>query len=312
MTFGDNQWKLGGVDLPMATQMVAMAMDVGVNFFDTADIYSYGESETMLGRALEGRRHQVVVATKARGEMGSGPNEAGLSRAHLYDALHQSLRRLQTDYIDLYQVHGFDPDTPMEETLATLNRFVEEGKVRYIGLSNFAAWQIVKASMLSAARGWARFVSAQMYYSLANRDIEHEVVPACLDQGLGILPWSPLSGGFLSGKYRASAAPEGARFSDGITFPYFDRDRALDVLGPLEEIAGDHRVSMAAVALAWLRDRPGVTSVIVGARRPEQLQDNLAAATLTLDTAAVSRLDELTRPEALYPGWMIAMQTGRS
>jgi len=197
MTFGNSQWKLGGVDQGIADRMVGMALDAGINFFDTADVYSVGASEEMLGKALKTRRSESVIATKVRGSMGPGPNDVGLSRKHIHDAIDASLRRLGTDYVDLYQVHGWDPTVPLEETMDALNRVVEAGKVRYIGLSNFAAWQITKADGISSANGWAKFISAQMHYSLVNRDLESDVTPACLDLGLGILPWSPLSGGFL-------------------------------------------------------------------------------------------------------------------
>lgn len=310
MTFGDSQWKLGGVEQNTANRMVDICLNAGINFFDTADIYSYGMSETMLGKALHGKREQTVIATKARGRMADGPNDTGLSRKHLYDALHQSLSRLNTDYIDLYQVHGFDVDTPLEETLETLHRFVEEGKVRYIGLSNLAAWHIVKSQYLSRANGWTPFVSAQMHYSLVNRDIEHEVIPACLDQGLGIMAWSPLSGGFLSGKYRSGDAGKGTRFGDrDFWFPFFDRELGLKTLGPLEEIAREHNVSMSAIALAWLRDRPAVSTVIIGSRHINQLEDNIKGLSLTLTAEEITRLDELTKPASPYPQWMIERQT---
>ncbi len=312
MTFGDSQWKLGGVDQKTATTMVAMALDHGINFFDTADVYSHGAAETMLGKALSSRRAEAVVATKALGAMGPGPNDRGLSRKHLEDALVQSLGRLHTDYIDLYQVHGVDASTPLEETLETLSRFVTQGKVRYIGLSNYPAWQIVKAGLLSATHGYAPFISAQMHYSLVNRDIEYEVVPACLDQGLGIMVWSPLSGGYLSGKYKSAKAPPGTRFGDrDLWFPPFDRALGQRVLAPLEKAAQDHRTTMPAVALAWLKDRPGVTSVLIGARSLDQLKANLEALDLELDPASRAELDQVSAPPPMYPGWMIATQGGR-
>ncbi len=312
MTFGESQWKLGGVDQKTATTMVGMALDRGINFFDTADIYSAGAAEQMLGVAVKGHRQQAVIATKARGTMGEGPNDSGLSRKHLIDALEGSLRRLGTDYIDLYQVHGIDAATPIEETMQTLNSFVEQGKVRYLGLSNFPAWQIVKSHLLAEHRGWEPFVSAQMHYSLVNRDIEYEVIPACLDQGLGILVWSPLSGGFLSGKYHAGKAPAGTRFGDrDLWFPPFDRALGERVLGPLEQAAKAHGSSMAAISLAWLKNRPGVTSVLIGARNLEQLKANLAALDLEVRADTLAELDDASRPAAMYPGWMVATQSGR-
>ncbi len=306
MTFGNNQWGLGGVDQPGADRMVAMALDYGVNFFDTADVYALGESEEMLGRALGPRRHEVVVATKARSRMGPGVHQTGLSRKHLYDALHGSLRRLKTDYIDLYQLHGFDAEVPIQETLET---FVRQGWVRYIGMSNFAAWQMAKAVTLQKERRMEPFASAQMHYSLVNRDIEHEVVPAAPDLGLGLIVWSPLSGGFLSGKYRRGAEVPEARIRDlSSSFPPFAVEAGLHLLEPLGEAAGRLHVSMAAVSLAWVKDRPGVSSVLVGARKAQQLEDNLRAAELTLAPADRDRLTAMTEPKALYPGWMIQSQ----
>lgn len=309
MTFGNNQWGLGGVDQPGADRMVGIALDYGVNFFDTANVYAFGESEEILGRALGSRRHEVVVATKARSRMGPGIHQTGLSRKHLYDALHESLRRLKTDYIDLYQLHGFDGDVPMQETLETLETFVRQGWVRYIGISNFAAWQMAKAVTLQNERCREPFASAQMHYSLVNRDIEHEVVPAAQDLGLGLIVWSPLSGGFLSGKYRSGVDVADARIRElSSSFPPFDVAAGLNLLEPLGEIAGRLQVSMAAASLAWVKDRPGVSSVLIGARNPHQLEDNLGAADLSLEPADQDRLTSLTEPPALYPGWMIQSQ----
>lgn len=313
MTFGDSPWKLGGVDQTMATKMIDMAIDAGINFVDSADVYSNGESEQLLGVALRGRRQNIVIATKAHGRMGPGPNDRGTSRVHLMAAAEASLRRLGTDYIDLYQMHSWDASTPIDETLLGLDQLVRDGKVRYIGLSNYAAWQIAKAVGVSDLKGSTRYISAQMHYSLVNRDLEHDVIPACLDAGIGILPWSPLSGGFLSGKYRSGQADKGTRFGDrDMWFPRFDRDLGFRTLEPLERIAGEHGVSMAAVSLAWLRDRPGVSSVIIGARNLQQLEDNLKAHELVLDTSAVDELEEVTRPEQPYPQWMIQLQSSRA
>lgn len=310
MTFGDSPWKLGGVDQQTADRMVGRCLEAGINCFDTADIYSDGASEEILGRSLGGRRGEVVLATKVFGRMGSGPNDQGLSRRHVLAAAEDSLRRLGTEWIDLYQVHGFDPLTPLEETLGALDDLVHAGKVRYIGLSNFAAWQIMKALAISDGHGWSRFVSAQMHYSLLGRDIEEEVVPLALDQGLGILCWSPLSGGFLSGKYRSGETPPGTRFGDRqLWFPPFDRELGFRVLQAVEEIAVEAGATPAQVSLAWLLTRDGVASVILGARRLEQLEDNLRAAELTLAPEQVARLEELTRPAARYPRWMLERQS---
>lgn len=313
MTFGESPWKLGGVDQTTATKMVDMVQEAGVNFIDTADIYSNGQSEEMLGAAVQGRRHEFVIATKAHGRMGPGPNDRGTSRLHLRSAVEASLRRLGTDYIDLYQVHSWDPLTPVEETLDALDQLVRDGKIRYIGVSNWAGWQIAKAAAITRERHTTRIISAQMHYSLVNRDLEADVIPACLDAGIGILPWSPLSGGFLSGKYRADGtADPGTRFGDrDLWFPRFDHELGFRTLGPLEKVANGHGVSMAAVSLAWLRDRSGVASVIIGARNLTQLADNLKGLDLQLDPGAAAELEEVTRPELPYPQWMIQNQNSR-
>ena len=307
MTFGDNQWGIGGVDARLASEMVAACFDQGLNFFDTADIYSNGESETLLGKALGARRGDAVIATKVRGRMGPGPNAVGLSRQHILASCDASLKRLGTDHIDLYQVHSFDFETPLEETLRALDDLVRWGKVRYIGVSNFAAWQVMKALSLSDKMGLERFVSLQAYYSLAGRDLEAELVPLCLDQGLGILTWSPLAGGFLSGKYRKGAPmPEGrldGRLGDFIPI---DKERGYTTIGALEGIAKAREVSVAAVALAWLAHKPGVASVIVGARTMAQLLDNLKAAQLCLTSEEMERLDTVSAVPLPYPQWMLA------
>jgi aryl-alcohol dehydrogenase-like predicted oxidoreductase len=307
MTFGKNQWGVGHVREREAVEMVAACLDAGVNFFDTADVYSLGESETLLGKAIRGRREEVVIATKVRGRMGPGPNKIGLSRHHILNSVDGSLKRLGTDNIDLYQVHGWDHATPLTETLRALDDLVRWGKVRYVGASNFAAWQLAKALWLSDRHGWARFETLQPYYSLVGREIEHELVPLCLDQGLGILPWSPLAGGFLSGKYRKDRpAPEGARlFGPLANFIPVDRDKAGDTLSVLEDVSRAHKAAMATVALAWLGGRPGVTSVIIGARTMAQLRDNLKAAEITLSGEETARLDEVSAIPMPYPQWMI-------
>lgn len=307
MTFGKNQWGVGHVREAEAKEMVAACLDAGINFFDTADVYSLGESETLLGKAVRGRRPEVVIATKVRGRMGPEPNRIGLSRHHILNSVDESLKRLGTDYVDLYQVHGWDHATPLEETLRALDDLVRWGKVRYVGASNFAAWQLAKALWLSDKHGLARFETLQPYYSLVGRDIEHEIVPLCLDQEVGILPWSPLAGGFLSGKYRKDRpAPEEARLSGPLAnFIPVDREKATDILSVLEEVADAHKASMAAAALSWLSGRPGVTSVIIGARTMRQLEDNLKAAEISLDGEERTRLDELSAIPVPYPQWMI-------
>jgi aryl-alcohol dehydrogenase-like predicted oxidoreductase len=282
-----------------------MALDAGVNMIDTADVYSDGASEEILGKAIEGQRDDILIATKARMAMGPGPNDAGLSRHHLIRSCEASLRRLGTDYIDLYQVHEWDGQTPMEETLRALDDLVRSGKVRYIGCSNFAGWQLAKALGISDRLGLERYASQQIYYSLQSRDAEYELVPSALDGGVGILVWSPLAGGLLSGKYRRDQqGPEGARhLTDWGEPPVRDPDQTYDVIDALVEIGETHGVSAAQVALAWSLGRPGISSLVVGARTDEQLADNLAAADLELTAEEVARLEEVSRPPLIYPHW---------
>jgi aryl-alcohol dehydrogenase-like predicted oxidoreductase len=307
MTFGgrDKFASVGTTDVEGATRQVDMCLDAGVNLIDTADVYSDGLSEEIVGRTLKGRRERVLLATKARMPMGDGPNDAGLSRHHIIRACEASLRRLDTDYIDLYQVHEWDGATPLEETLDALDHLVDSGKVRYIGCSNYAGWHVMKALGISERRGLQRFVSQQIYYSLQARDAEYELVPVSLDQGVGILVWSPLAGGLLSGKYRrGEQGPEGSRqLTDWNEPPVRDEDALYDIVDALVEIADEHDVSAAQVALAWTLGRPGVASVVIGARTDEQLADNLGAADLVLDAQERSRLDELSAPPLLYPYW---------
>lgn len=318
MTFGENFYGIAVVDQPSANTMVNRAIEAGINFFDTADVYSYGQSETVLGTAIKesgASRESVVLATKVRSPMseaatnGTGDvNNVGLTRQHIFASIEQSLRRLGTDYIDLYQVHGWDRVTPMEETLRALEDLVRQGKVRYLGCSNWSARHLMKALYLARARGWAEFVSLQAYYSLVGRDLEHELLPLCREEGLGVLPWSPLSGGFLSGKYtRENAKPDGARRS-GFDFPPIDEARGFDAVDALDRIAKQKGVSVAQVALAWLLSQPGVTSIIIGANKMSQLEDNLKAAELQLTADEVEQLSATTAPAQLYPDWMIERQ----
>jgi aryl-alcohol dehydrogenase-like predicted oxidoreductase len=295
---------VGDVDLAGARRQIDLALDAGVNLIDTADVYSDGVSEEMVGQALVGRRDRVLLATKARMPMGEGPNDAGLSRHHLIEACDASLRRLRTDHIDLYQVHEWDGQTPLEETLDTLDTLVRTGKVRYIGCSNYAGWQLVKALGISDRLHLQRFASQQIYYSLHAREAEYELVPASLDQGVGILVWSPLAGGLLSGKYRRDVQPEhGRHLTDWNEPPVRDRDLVYDIVDALVEIAEAHGVSAAQVALAYTLGKPGVTSLVVGARTEEQLVDNLAAADLGLAADERARLDAISAPPLLYPYW---------
>jgi aryl-alcohol dehydrogenase-like predicted oxidoreductase len=318
MTFGSNFYTIGTVDQAGTDQMVARAIEAGINFFDTADMYSFGESEKMLGKALKGagaRRDAVIVATKVRSPMseaamnGTGDvNNVGLSRQHIIASCEASLKRLDTDYIDLYQVHGWDVLTPIDETLRALSDLVEQGKVRYLGCSNWSARHLAKAIQMAKAHDWHHFVSLQAYYSLAGRDLEHELLPLCLEEGLGVLPWSPLAGGFLSGKYRRdNPNPEGARRVN-FDFPPIDRERGFDAIDVLDAVAKEKDATVAQVALAWLLTRPGVTSIIIGASKRPQLEDNLKSIGVELSADQIERISATTRPQKLYPDWMVERQ----
>lgn len=313
MTFGGKGfWQVvGTLGAKAAEALVGTSLDAGVNFIDTADVYSEGESERLLGEALAslGRpRDQVIVATKVRGRTGPGPNQVGLSRAHILASIDESLRRLKLDFVDLYQIHGVDVDTPIEETMDALDAVVRAGKVRYVGFCNLPAWTTMKALAYSAAHGKARFVSAQMYYSIAGRDIEREVVPLAEDQHLAILPWSPLAGGLLSGKFDIDKpGPEGARRSS-FDFPPVDKARASAVLAAMRGVSAETGLSVARIALSWILTRKFVTSVIIGAKTPEQLADNLAASDVALSPEHVAKLDEASALPVEYPGWMVGWQ----
>ena len=307
MTFGGRgHWtRVGATDVETATRQVDMCLDAGVNLIDTADVYSDGLSEEVVGKTLKGRRDRVRLAPTARFALGDGPNDAGLSRHHIIRACEASLRRMGTDYIDLFQVHEWDGATPLEETLDALTHLVDSGKVRYIGCSNYAGWHLMKALGISERRGYQRFVSQQIYYSLQARDAEYELVPAGLDQGVGILVWSPLAGGLLSGKYRRGQdMPEGSRhLTDWNEPPVHDEDQLYDIVDVLVEVAEARGASPAQVALAWTLGRPGVSTVVIGARTEEQLADNLGAADLELEPEERARLDAVSAPRLMYPYW---------
>ncbi len=309
MTFGTQWAQIGTTTQPEADALVGRSLDAGVNFFDTADVYSSGESESALGKALGKRRQQVILATKVRSRMSDAPNDVGLTRHHILNSVDASLRRLGTEYIDLYQVHCWDASTPLDETLRALDDCVRWGKVRYIGASNYAAWQLMKSLAISDRQGLERFITLQPLYNLVMRDIETELVPLCQDQKLGILPWSPLAGGFLSGKYRRGAkAPFGTRRSGVETqFLQFDEARGLDVVDVLDAVAKSHAGTVAQAAINWLLAKSYVTSVIVGARNMAQLEDNLAAIRWVLTPEEVARLDALMPPPRSYPQWFISM-----
>lgn len=314
MTFSDGQgmWApVGAMDQTTANKLLKTAFDAGINFLDTANVYSGGLSERMTGEALKKLglpRDQYVVATKVLGRMGSGVNQSGLSRVHILNAVDESLRRLQLDYIDLYQIHGRDPLTPLEETLDALDRCVRAGKVRYIGLCNLPAWEITKSLWISDKKSLARFDSIQAYYSIAGRDLEREIVPLAIDQQLAVLPWSPLAGGFLTGKYSRDQEDSGSGRRSSFDFPPLDRERAYRVIDAMRPIADAHGASIAQVALAWLLHQPHVTSVIIGARTREQLVDNVGAAALKLTTEDLESLNEVSALPSEYPGWMLAFQ----
>ena len=312
MTFGggDGIWgKIGDLGQADAERLVGQAIDAGINFIDTADVYSGGLSEQITGQALKNLRiprENVVVATKVFGETGPGANARGLSRGHIADGVKASLKRLQLDHIDLYQVHGFDPATPVEETVRALDLLVRQGHVRYVGVSNWAAWQIAKAVGVSERLGLSRFESLQAYYTLAGRDLEREIVPMLRSEGIGLMVWSPLAGGLLSGKYQGGAEAGSRR--QAFDFPPVDRQRADKVIDAMRPIAQARGVSVAQVALAWLLHQPQVTSVIVGAKRPDQLADNIASTKVSLGADDLKLLGEASALPAEYPGWMLERQ----
>jgi len=312
MTFGGKgMWtSIGTLPQEEVDLLVKKSVDAGINFIDTANVYSEGLSEQLTGQSIRNlglHRDDLVLATKVRGKMGDGPNQIGLSRKHILQQADESLKRLNTDYIDLYQIHGYDALTPLEETLSALDNLVQSGKVRYIGCSNLAAWQIMKALGISAREHLAKFVSLQAYYTIAGRDIEHEIVPLLADQQLGLMVWSPLAGGLLSGKYGRHTAPEDGRRIN-FDFPPVDKEKAFDIIEIMREIATSKEITIPQVALSWLLHQPSVTSVIIGAKRNDQLEDNLKAVASKLSADELARLDEVSKPASIYPGWMIARQ----
>ena len=305
MQFG-GKMNMGNLGQDDTTRMVKQALDRGVNFIDTADVYSLGEAETLLGNALKGARQEIVLATKVRLPMSGNFNHGGATRVNIMREINASLRRLQTDYIDLYQIHGWDSNTPLEETLRTLDDLVRRGKVRYVGLSNYMSWQATTALMRQTHLGLEKFVTAQMYYSLVGRTLEYEFQSFAEYHHIGILVWSPLAGGFLSGKYsRANPAPAGSRFADAGQFVPFDKEMGYRVVDVLKQVAGRHGASPARVALAWLLTRPGISSVIIAARKAEQLDDNIRAVDLELSDEDVRQLNEVSDPGIPYPKWMV-------
>jgi len=317
MTFGAtsdaSQWgKIAKVGQETADAIVQRSIAAGVNFFDTADVYSFGASERMLGQSLKNlgvKRKDVVIATKFLGAVGEGPNDRGASRGHIMDAVEESLDRLQTDHIDLYQIHGTDPETPIEATLRALDDLVSSGRVRYVGVSNWQAWRIAKALGISDRRGFARFETVQSYYSIAGRDLEREIVPLIDEERLGLMVWSPLAGGLLSGKFGPGAPGNGEGRRAEFNFPPVETERAWACVAAMREVAARHEASVASVALAYVLAKPFVMSVIIGATRMDQLEQNLAAASLALDAADLAQLDEVSALPSEYPGWMVERQT---
>jgi aryl-alcohol dehydrogenase-like predicted oxidoreductase len=315
MTYGGSGgiWEnIGKLQQEAVDEQLKAAVDAGINFIDTANVYSLGQSETLVGRSLKNLRlprEQLIIATKATGVMNESPNGRGQSRHHLFNEVDASLKRLQLDYLDLYQLHGFDPLTPFEESLSALNDLVRSGRVRYIGLCNMSAWQIMKALALSEAKVWAKFCSVQAYYTIAGRDLEREVVPLVSDQRLGLMVWSPLAGGLLSGKFQSAddKGPSGARRTT-FDFPVVDRERAFKCIDAMRPMASARQVSVAQIALAWLLTKPFVSTVIIGAKSMDQLRDNLASIRVELTDTECQALDQVSRLPPEYPGWMLALQ----
>src|SRR6202522_3547359 len=314
MTFGDGRGifkSIGAVGQAAADDLVKTSIESGINFFDTADVYTEGESEKILGQSLKNlkiARQHVVIATKVYGRVGPGRNDVGASRGHILDGVEASLRRLQIDHIDLYQIHANDAVTPVEETLRALDTLVQHGKVRYVGCSNWPAWKIAKALGISEFKNLARFETIQAYYSIASRDLEREIVPLMESEKLGLLVWSPLAGGLLSGKFsRTNQKPSDSRRSE-FDFPVVDKERTWKILEVIAPIAQEHGCSAARLALAWLLSKPAVTSVIIGAKRPHQRKDNLAAVELNLTADEIKQLDEVSALPPEYPGWMVPFQ----
>jgi len=304
MTFGSRWGFIGSLQQNDADALVGRSIDAGINFFDTADVYSSGESEEILGRALSDRRHDVIIATKVRGRMGPGPNDVGLSRLHIIQSAEASLKRLGTDYIDLYQIHRSDPETDIEETLAAMTDLVRTGKVRYIGCSNLPAWELMRALGVSRSRGLESFKTTQSYYTLVGRELEREMVPLMKDQRIGLLVWSPLAGGLLSGKFGRDGGTDPDARRASFQFPPVDEARGFDVIDAMRPIAEAHEVSVAQIALAWLLHKKFVTSVIIGAKRMDQLEDNLSSIAVVLTDEEMTRLDEASAISVEYPQWM--------
>lgn len=315
MTFGGSGgiWEnIGKLQQDGVNELMKTVVDSGINFIDTANVYSFGQSEQLLGQSIIDlglNRNELVIATKVRGRMGEGKNYVGLSRYHIFQSVDESLQRLQMDHIDILYVHGVDPKTPVEETMRALNDIVLTGKVRYIAVCNWPAWMVMKALGIADKHGWNKFVGLQYYYSLAGRDIEREVVPVALDQNLGIMPWSPLAGGFLSGKYTRNNEKAGDSRRDVFDFPPVNKERTYDIIDVIAEVGKQYGVSAAQVALAWVRLQNGITSTIIGAKNPDQLLDNVKSTELVLSENDLKRIDEVSALPREYPGWMVERQS---
>jgi aryl-alcohol dehydrogenase-like predicted oxidoreductase len=312
MTFGGGAtaiWQtIGALGQQDTDTLVGQSLDAGINFIDTANVYGGGESEIQVGRALGARRKDVVLASKVFGRMGPGANQVGLSRLSILQEAEASLQRLNTDHIDLHQIHGFDPLTPLEETLGALTHLVRQGKVRYIGCSNLAAWQIMKALGISTVQHLEKFITLQAYYSIAGREIEREITPMLEDQKIGLLTWSPLAGGLLSGKFTRANSGDGDSRRSKFNFPPVNLERAYDIVDVMQAVAARRGATVAQVALAWQLHKPFVTSVIIGAKNTSQLKDNLGAVDLKLDAEDLTQLDEVSKLTPEYPGWMLGIQ----
>lgn len=316
MTFGGQDagmWSsIGQLQQEEVNKLLKTATDAGINFIDTANVYSFGQSEELLGRSLQQlgiKRDEIVIATKVRGRMNDKPNSAGLSRYHIFNSVDQSLQRLQTGHIDILYVHGVDKLTPVEDIMRSLHEIVLTGKVRYIAVCNWPAWMVMKARGIAQANGWNNFIGLQYYYSVAGRDIEREVLPLALDQNLALMPWSPLAGGFLSGKYTRSNAVSDDSRRTSFDFPPVNKEKAYDIIDLMTGIAAGHGRTVAEVALAWVRQQPGITSTIIGAKRADQLEHNIRSVTLELDADEMQQINGLSALPAEYPGWMVERQT---
>jgi len=314
MTFGGQGiWEaIGKIQQEEVNSLMKTVVDAGINFIDTANVYSYGQSEQLLGQSIKDlglNRNELVIATKVRGQMNEKPNQVGLSRYHIFNSADDSLQRLQMDHIDVYYVHGVDKQTPIEETMRALNDLVLTGKVRYIAVCNWPAWMVMKAQGIAEKNGWHKFIGLQYFYSLAGRDIEREVLPLAIDQQLGVMPWSPLAGGFLSGKFTRNTEKAGNSRRDVFDFPPINKEKTYNIVDVITEVGKQYNVSAAQVALAWVRQQPGITSTIIGAKNAVQLNDNIKSTELVLSADDLQKIDAVSALAKEYPGWMVERQS---